>query len=219
MYQNGEIDDSVREFLSDTHCRAPNFYLLPIIHKGILPPPGIPILSANGSPTDKLSQFTDHFLNPLCSKVKSYVKDTTHFLLILDLGDIAANCYHVNLDVCSLYTHLSLLPSVEAARASLESNRPHTRVKTSNKTLLELLDLVLTKNNFQFNGHNYIQTKGVSMGYRDDIFMIWPHTLEELDASITHLNGCTDSVHFTTEVSKTEIYFLDIKIRLNERKV
>ena len=49
--------------------------------------------------------------------------------------------------------------------------------------------------------------------------MIWPHTLEELDTFITHLNGCIDSIHFTIEVSKTEMHFLDIKIRLNEGKV
>ena len=77
LYQNGEIDITVKEYLTDVHCRTPNFYLLPKIHKGILPPPGRPILSANGSPTEKISQFVDHFLNPLCPQIRSYVNDTT----------------------------------------------------------------------------------------------------------------------------------------------
>ena len=55
--------------------------------------------------------------------------------------------------------------------------------------------------------------------YIDDIFIIWPRTLEELDAIIDHLNGCTDSIHFTSDVSKTEINFLDIKIKLEEGKL
>ena len=55
--------------------------------------------------------------------------------------------------------------------------------------------------------------------YVDDIFMIWPHTLEELDAIVTHFNRCTDSIRFTTEISKTEIHFLNSKCRLNEGKV
>ena len=49
---------------------------------------------------------------------------------------------------------------------SVESNIPQIGVKPSNNTLLELLDLVLTKNNFQFNGHHYIHTKEVTMGSR-----------------------------------------------------
>ena len=50
-----------------------------------------------------------------------------------------------------------------AVKASLESNRPQTGVKPSNTTLLEHLDLILTKNNFQFNGHHCIQIKDISM--------------------------------------------------------
>ena len=49
--------------------------------------------------------------------------------------------------------------------------------------------------------------------------MIWPHTLKELEAFILHLNGCSDSIRFTSEVSKTEINFLDVKIRLDEGKL
>ena len=49
--------------------------------------------------------------------------------------------------------------------------------------------------------------------------MIWPHTLEELDAFIAHPNGCTESIYFISEVSKTEINFLDINIRLNEGRL
>ena len=67
---------------------------------------------------------------------------------------------------CSLYMNIPVLQSKEAVRANSESNRPQTGVKPSYKTLLELLHLVLTKTNFQFNSHNYIQTKGVSVGSR-----------------------------------------------------
>ena len=37
-------------------------------------------------------------------------------------------------------------------------------VKPSNESLLKLLELVLTKNNFQFNGQNYLQTGGTAIG-------------------------------------------------------
>jgi hypothetical protein len=87
LYQSGEIDDSVKLYLTDKSCKASRFYLLPKIHKGITPPPGRPVVASNGSPTEKISQFVDHFLNPTTQTIKLYVKDTTHFLsLINDLG-------------------------------------------------------------------------------------------------------------------------------------
>ena len=54
------------------------------IHKGIVPPPGRPVVAANGAPTEKISQFVDHFVNPFCPKIKYFVTDTTHFLQKLE---------------------------------------------------------------------------------------------------------------------------------------
>ena len=83
MLDKGEIDISVYNYLINREPRTANLYLLPKIHKGITPPPGRPICSANGSPTEKISQLVDHFLNPPTTQQKSYVKDTTNFLQIL----------------------------------------------------------------------------------------------------------------------------------------
>jgi hypothetical protein len=33
MYQDGEIDDTVKSYLTDSTCRTPQLYLLPKIHK------------------------------------------------------------------------------------------------------------------------------------------------------------------------------------------
>jgi hypothetical protein len=57
--------------------------MLPKTHKGINPPPGRPIVSANGGPTEKIWQLVDFFLNPISNQHKSYVKDTAHFLNII----------------------------------------------------------------------------------------------------------------------------------------
>ena len=48
------------------------------------PPPGRPVVAANGPPTENISQFVDHFVNPFCPKVRSFVKDTTAFLQKLE---------------------------------------------------------------------------------------------------------------------------------------
>ena len=74
---------TVYRYLQDRECKTPNIYFLPKIHKAITRPMGRPIVSANGCPTEKISNFVDHFLNPPSTHNKSYVKDTTHFLKII----------------------------------------------------------------------------------------------------------------------------------------
>ena len=59
MYQNGEIDVSVRNYLADKTGRTSRFYLLPKIHKKVNPPQGRPVVSGNGSSTEKISHFVD----------------------------------------------------------------------------------------------------------------------------------------------------------------
>ena len=165
MYQNGEIDESVKIYLSDTYCRTSQMYFLPKIHKNLNPPPGRPIVSANGCPTEKISQFVDHFLNPTTFTLPSYVKDTTHFLLKLsNLGRLPLNCLLVTMDVTSLYTNINTDIGINAARRTLERTRRDPNLKPSNATLLKLLELVLCRNNFQFNGQNYLQIQGCAMG-------------------------------------------------------
>ena len=165
MYQDGDIDETVKDYLTDKHCTTPNFYLLPKIHKGTIPPPGRPILSANGSPTEKISQFVDHFINPFCPQIKSFVKDSTHFLQILGkLGQLPADCLLVTMDVNSLYTNIPTEKGIEVVKNLLNNKRNNLNYKPSNHNLIELLTLVLTKNNFQFNGQHFLQIKGVSMG-------------------------------------------------------
>ncbi len=127
--------------------------------------PGRPIISANESPTERISEFVDHFLNPTTFDLPAYVKDTTDFLNKLnELENIPDNALLVTLDVESLYTNIPHNYGIEAAKATLNKARPHSGLKPSNDSLLTLLKLVLTKNNFQFNGNNFLQISGTAMG-------------------------------------------------------
>ena len=85
MFQNGEIDDSVNQYLTDTSCRTSQLYILPKIHKNMNPPRDQLFLAM----AHPLKRLVDHFLNPPNVELKSYVKDTTHFLKLLeDVGDL-----------------------------------------------------------------------------------------------------------------------------------
>ena len=59
MLKFGEIDQKCADYLILEIPRTANFYLLPKIHKGR------PIVSANNCPTKRISQFVDHFIQPL----------------------------------------------------------------------------------------------------------------------------------------------------------
>ena len=74
MVRDKKIAKKTFLYLSPLQYEA-RFYLLPKIHKGTLPPPGRPIVSAIKSPTERISQFLDHFLQPCFPQIKSYVED------------------------------------------------------------------------------------------------------------------------------------------------
>ena len=94
-------------YLTDSVPRTSRLYLLPKIHKNVQPPPGRPVISSNGAPTERISQFVDFFLQPYVSKNRSYIKDTNDFLLKLQaLGKLPENTILFSLDVVSLYTNI-----------------------------------------------------------------------------------------------------------------
>ena len=129
---------------------------------------GRPIISAIGSPTEKISEFLDHFLQPFLADTPSFVKDTGHFLYILSkLGPLPQNTILVTLDVTSLYTNVPLLQAKQAVGRVLNRTRPGAN-EPSNQSLIRLLDFVFTKNVFTFSDgnklHYFVQTNGVSMG-------------------------------------------------------
>ena len=46
----------------------------------------------------------------------------------------------------------------------------------------------------------------------DDIFMLWPHTLDQLIQFMTHMNEANGSIQFTHEYNQEEIVFLDVVV-------
>ena len=144
--------------------RTPQLYLLPKIHKNINPIPGRPIVSANESPTERISAFVDHFLSPIFQTGRSYIRDTGDFLQKLEKVDnLTGDEILLTLDVSALYTNIPNEEGTMAALRALRIARP-TNSQPSNLSLVELLAQVLSLNNFQFDGKNYLQVGGTAMG-------------------------------------------------------
>ena len=137
------------------------------IHKNKQNPPGRPIVSANSHPTEQISQFVDSHLNLLVPKLPSYIKDTTHFLKKLDdLKELSPGSLLVTLDVSSLFTNMPHNEGIEACRKALNSSchLSHSHLKT--KSICDLMRMILTMDNFQFDHNYYIQLHGTAMGTR-----------------------------------------------------
>ena len=65
----------------------------------------------------------------------------------------------------SLYTNIPNKEGIRVAAKTLAKYRPGA-LHLTNQSLIRLLSMVLTKNNFEFNGHHYLQTSGTTMGTR-----------------------------------------------------
>ena len=111
----------------------------------------------------KITQYK--CFNVTTFKLRSYIRDTTHFLQkISTINDLPVNTLLVTLDVESLYTNIPHTYGLQAAKDTLNATRTFKNVQPSNNTLIKLLEMVLTKINFQFNGQDYWQAAGTAMG-------------------------------------------------------
>ena len=113
------INDETAKYLKENSPKPGGFYTIPKIHKQ--GHPGRPIVSSNSHPTERISQFVDFQLQPLVTKLPSYIKDTTHFLNKLNsIGQLPDGVLLVTLDVSSLYTNKPHNDGIQACSEFLD---------------------------------------------------------------------------------------------------
>ena len=170
-------------------------------------------------------------------KVKSYIKNSTDLINILEELEVPPDAYLITLDIESLYTNIS---HDEAITTFLKKFIQHPK----KVFLLDLLKYVLKNNIFKFNNLTFTQLCGVAMGtklapalatiyigdleenfikhrtrqpllwvrYIDDVFTIWPHSKEDFEYFLADLNRAKDRIHFTANISTQSVDFLDLTI-------
>ncbi len=165
MLADEEITEKTHKYLTTENERTPQLYLLPKIHKNMTEPPGRPIESGNDGPTEKISKFEDIILQTFVEKTKSNIKDTSDFIRKLrGLGRLPPNAWLIVADVTALYTNIPHKDGRDAIERVLNSRDPTENPST--ESLLDLLDLILKCNNFDFNWKHYLQVNGTAMGTR-----------------------------------------------------
>ena len=182
------IDDNCHRWalLDLDQVRTSVFYHLPKVHKDPLKPPGRPIVSGCNGPTEKLSKLVEHWLQPLVQQLQSNIKDTTHFLQIVEgwktcYSPLPPEALLVTIDVVGLYTNI---PHPEVALSltdSLATNRHLVPEAPPTALFLKIIDHILKNNVFQFDGKFFQQIFGTAMGTPmaptiANIFMGWMET-------------------------------------------
>ena len=167
LYKNGKIDKRTLDMtLPDEKSRCPSLYGLPKIHNPT-DLPFRPILSGNGNPTENASILIDYILQPISTSHPLYLKDTTNLLNLLSPIIFPQGTIPFTLDVIGMYPNIPIPEAIKATKEALNAN---TKLLNRNKTIynptavLELLDLVLNENFFQFNQKFYHQKHGIAMG-------------------------------------------------------
>ena len=150
------------EYFFNKDPKFARFYLLPKIHKRLHNLPGRPVISNGGYYTENISSFLDYHLQPLSKKVESYIKDRIHFLKKLkELGSLPKNAILCTIDVVDLYPNIPHKEGLASITKHLD-NRENKEVTTD--TLVELADIVLKNNYFQFLDKTFKQKWGTAIG-------------------------------------------------------
>ena len=85
LLSEGHIDKTAAKWLSLIRLilrKSQYFYTLTKIHKPT--PVGRPIISGCSGPTERISAFVDHLIQPIAQLQASYLKDTTDFINFIE---------------------------------------------------------------------------------------------------------------------------------------
>ena len=166
MYKRGIIDNTTKDYLTFNPGHIPRtqqLYFLKKIHKN--PIAVRPIVSGCGGPTERISQLVDLHLKPFVPKIESYIRDSGHLINILQETIIPTNSILATIDVKALYLNIPHEEGIRAVKNRLYyNNKESDQVPIPYGTMSDLLNIVLTKNFFQFADCMYHQVQGTAMG-------------------------------------------------------
>ena len=158
-----QLTDAQYRKLSQHHSKLPHMYGLPKVHKTNVPLR--PIVSCRGSACHPLSQFLVKIINPLSGKTPTYVKNSAHFVSLVQAMRPSPNMQMVSFDVVSLFTNVPTTEALSIVRTRLESDDTlpeRTTIPTDD--IMELLTFCVTTTAFQLGDDYYQQTEGMAMG-------------------------------------------------------
>ncbi|KAM5151821.1 cytochrome P450 2W1-like [Mantella aurantiaca] len=161
-FDEGTIDQQLRNYIRTPYPTLPTFYALPKTHKNLTTPPGRPIVSGCGGITENLCQAVDLHLRPYVMSLPSFIQDTPHLLRTIHDLQVPPGSWLVAIDVEALYSSIPHELGCQAINSFLQQ-RPQNEWKFNN-FMLQALKFILHHNIFCFNNQIFLQRQGVAMG-------------------------------------------------------
>jgi hypothetical protein len=122
-----------------------------------------PIVGGHQSPTQRLSNLIDSLLKPLCTEVKSYVRDDLDFLRHLP-DTITPSDKLVTMDVTNLYTNITSTLGLKALEYWINKHPEKINSRFKKEFIIEASEIILKNNTFSFDEKHFEQIKGTAMG-------------------------------------------------------
>ena len=144
------------------------FYCNLKIHKphNHIPPPR-PIISGSESITENIGIFREHHIKDVATKHKSFLQNTPHFLRIIKSINkgprLPPKTIAFTMDATDLYTNIIHKEGLTCLENALNT-RKNPKIPTY--FLIQLMEIVLTENIFQFQDQLWRQEIGAAMGSR-----------------------------------------------------
>lgn len=161
----GYLTADMAQYLTRTpeETRTQQLYFLPKIHKD--PMEVRPIVSGVEGPTERISSFLDHFLQPLVSTTPSFTRDSTDIINFLESIVLPADITMATIDVSALYLSIPHEEGIDAViEALFTTNHNVASIPFSRDFVRTALNAILKHNVFEFNSKTYKQVRGTAMG-------------------------------------------------------
>lgn len=204
-------------------------------------PKGRPIISDCGSESYAVSEYIDYFLLPLSCQHNAYLKDTNDFVNKIRNLIVPETAILITVDVSSMYTNIDNTTGLAAVRKAFDRNPDPDRPDDAILQLLEIClsrnDFTFNgKTYLQTSGTAMGKRFAPSYAnlfmaewerevlplcplrplfygrFLDDIFMIWPYTLDQFWEFFEILNNHHPSIKLTANVSHQSVDFLDTTV-------
>ena len=180
--------------------------------------PGRPVISNNGTATERISSFLDFHLKNIIPTIPHILEDTRDFLYRIEqLQNIPEGTLLVSFDVVGIYPHTPHDEGLQIMKKYLDKREDQS---VTSENLYKLAEIVLKHNYFEFGQDIYQQILGTAfdtkfapphvnvfmtgleeeifknpklkpflwLRYLDDIFCLWVESVDKLKEFFNYLN-------------------------------
>lgn len=142
-------------------------------------PKAVRFVSDCGSESYRIAEFIDYYINLLLQKHPSYMQDMYTFVHSLKTLIVPANSFFFTIGVDSLYTNIDTVLGLQALTDMFQRFPDASR---PDRDILKLLEITLTKNDFEFNGRHYLLACNCAIG-QEILSLLYSLILTNIDTA------------------------------------